>query len=102
MQQNMIGHGANIDRRSPTMMKGAETQSLSSQYNYYNGGVGSNGITAVGGSPALVHHQDLSSVIVANSQFRYDDSANANQKARNNTALSQHQNQNNMMQFSNQ
>jgi len=27
-------------------------------------------------SPTIIHHQDLSGVIAANSQFRYDDSVN--------------------------
>ena len=75
-QSQFVNHG--IDRRSPAMMKGAE-RSIGMH------GSDRNGAT----SPTIVHHQDLSGVIAANSYFRYDDSVNQ-QKARN---TGYHQNQ---------
>ena len=72
-QQNIVNHS--LDRRSPTtIIKGPE-KSLHGLRSS-----GQHGTT----SPTLIHQQDLSGVIAANSHFRYDDSINQ-QKARNTT-----------------
>ena len=74
-----MNHG--LERRSPTMMKGADGHGAA-MHNSSGGQNYSKGGPASTTSPTLIHHQDLSGVIASNSNFRYDDSIHQ-QKARN-------------------